>query len=788
MSRPARIGAFLLPIIMLFAPAAAASHGGRLPFELVVVNSHTWGKGTEAWIADMDGDGLDELVGANEELAQVCPIRFVGETYLEAGQINLPIADESLHEIAYLGPRDIDDDGADEFLLSAVRRDTLWLLCYGLGDGLEDRVAVATGESISREPWWDGKVRDLCRIDLGERGHGYAVAMGADMDLLPRGIVMYDAEFESVLWSYEGGAQFRRVCGGDVDGDGREEVVFGSSSVSNGAEMNGTTDRLSYAGVIDDDGRLMWIHPGGGPSTDTHAITVDLTGDGRAEVVWATTPELESDDPVSTIAVRIGATGVPLGEVSVPGRVGRIFSGRTRHGEARAFFGNRGRRLFSVGIVEGETVVTETARLPGRGVGWGCVPVEGVSGDCVLAGLRDGRLLVYDAGLRLLAQHWPRREPLFLEPPFLGLYREKEDEVLLCGISDSAYFFDLVRSPLDWGLVWLIVAVAGGSALATAVSVSPALRGRASRAIARGLAPLMPWAEAERARARSDLLAELETGSHDRMIVTRPLRHLVELLTMARGAGKRGEELVSVVRKWARAYRETSRPALDHVLDLARAWGGAHEEESCLRTAVASAGEGLSRLEVALATDEPPRDIAPELSSLAMRVDALEAALQEMRAKAGEAYVTEVAPALADVLDMHASDLASTGVGLATSVAAAGDASVWIAPEDFRFVVSNLVTNALRAMSDAAVRRLTVETSTSGGFLELRFVDTGSGIPEEKWDRIFELGETTKEGPGGTGLYRSREVVTRLRGSLRIERSAVGEGTAMLLRLRLAAR
>ncbi len=765
-------------LILALASLASAREGERLPFLLEVVNSHAWGEGTEAWIGDMDGDGLDEAIGANPGLAQICPIRFVGGTYLEVSQFNLPRNPDEFSNVVYLGPLDIDDDPAEEFLVSAVVHDTVWLFCYDMIERLR-KIPIETGVSISRDPWWDGSVANVVRVELGN-AHGFAVSVNVDHDRYPREILLFDSTFEHVLWRYEGGAQFKTLVSSDVDGDGRDEVVFGTSSVSNGVEVNGTDDGHSYVGVLDDDGTLLWLKNVGETSTDARPVAVDLAGDGLPEIAATITPEIGDPDVRSTVAVWQGADGEPLGEVRIPARAGPPFAGQARDGRAYVCFSNGGGDVFELGLVDRQATIIRRAEMPARGDVQNCVSVDGVAGDCIFAGLENGRVLVYDSSLRLLAEHQPIRAPLFYEGLFLGRYRESPGVVRLAALTDKIYFFDLVRSPFDWAFFWIIVSVAAGSALVTALSVSRPFRWWVVRLLVAALTPIMPWAAAARANARLELLTELETGSHDKTIVTRPLRHLVGLLTMARGAGKGPEEMAALAGRWTGAYAETSRPALGRILDLARAWGGAVGETAELQSALVSAEDGVARLEAALDGDP-----APELSSLAMRVGALEAALKALRSAAGRAYVTEIVPAMRDVLDLKASELRDLGVAVDVDASSVEGVSAWVTPADLQFVVSNLVDNAVRAMRAPGDRRLHIKAAARGGFVELRFSDTGCGIPDSERESVFALGETTKRGSGGTGLHRSREALATLGGSIDVESTVVGAGTTMVVRLRM---
>lgn len=65
-------------------------------------------------------------------------------------------------------------------------------------------------------------------------------------------------------------------------------------------------------------------------------------------------------------------------------------------------------------------------------------------------------------------------------------------------------------------------------------------------------------------------------------------------------------------------------------------------------------------------------------------------------------------------------------------------------------VFLNLVINAYQAMGEAVKASLTVETTSSGEILTVKFKDTGSGMSDQTMRRLFEPFFTTK--PKGTGL------------------------------------
>jgi signal transduction histidine kinase len=81
---------------------------------------------------------------------------------------------------------------------------------------------------------------------------------------------------------------------------------------------------------------------------------------------------------------------------------------------------------------------------------------------------------------------------------------------------------------------------------------------------------------------------------------------------------------------------------------------------------------------------------------------------------------------------------------------------------------------------------LTVDTrlAPSGDRVEVRFTDTGCGIPAENMARVFEPFFTTKDVGGGTGLGLSISygIVQRHGGTITVQ-SRVGEGSTFMVSL-----
>lgn len=93
----------------------------------------------------------------------------------------------------------------------------------------------------------------------------------------------------------------------------------------------------------------------------------------------------------------------------------------------------------------------------------------------------------------------------------------------------------------------------------------------------------------------------------------------------------------------------------------------------------------------------------------------------------------------------------------------------------------NLFINALDALEDGG--ELTVKTrSMSNGFIEIEVSDTGSGIPEDSIDRIFDPFFSSKDRGTGLGLAIVSTVVDAHNGSINLW-SKVNEGTSFRIML-----
>jgi two-component system, NtrC family, sensor histidine kinase PilS len=106
-------------------------------------------------------------------------------------------------------------------------------------------------------------------------------------------------------------------------------------------------------------------------------------------------------------------------------------------------------------------------------------------------------------------------------------------------------------------------------------------------------------------------------------------------------------------------------------------------------------------------------------------------------------------------------------------------------PARLKQAVWNILTNALEASPRGSVVRVVLESDSSSGYAVLRIQDSGSGIPPEVRDRIFEPFTTTKEGGTGLGLALALTVVRDHEGTIEAD-SSPGGGSLFTVRIPLA--
>ncbi len=99
-------------------------------------------------------------------------------------------------------------------------------------------------------------------------------------------------------------------------------------------------------------------------------------------------------------------------------------------------------------------------------------------------------------------------------------------------------------------------------------------------------------------------------------------------------------------------------------------------------------------------------------------------------------------------------------------------------------VFINLLINSAEAVEHGGTVRVETDEDSSGGFVQVRIIDNGKGIPKEDLERVFEPFFTTKPAGKGTGLGLSVSlgIVRKHGGTIEIQ-SEAGKGTTVVVLL-----
>ncbi|QGN45656.1 DUF4118 domain-containing protein [Micromonospora sp. WMMD558] len=157
--------------------------------------------------------------------------------------------------------------------------------------------------------------------------------------------------------------------------------------------------------------------------------------------------------------------------------------------------------------------------------------------------------------------------------------------------------------------------------------------------------------------------------------------------------------------------------------------------------------------------------------------------LDMSRLQAGALGVRPVAVGLEDAVPRALDELGPVAADVVTDIPAHLPAAL-ADPGLLERVLVNLVANALRHSPPG--QPPTITGSAHAGQVELRVIDTGSGIPEDQWEHVFlpfqRLGDRDNQTGVGLGLALSRGLAEAMRGSITPE-TTPGGGLTMVLRL-----
>ena len=146
---------------------------------------------------------------------------------------------------------------------------------------------------------------------------------------------------------------------------------------------------------------------------------------------------------------------------------------------------------------------------------------------------------------------------------------------------------------------------------------------------------------------------------------------------------------------------------------------------------------------------------------------------------------TDLRVLLADVAASHRTQAEQAGISL-TVIAADDLPTLEVDPARIREVISNLLTNALRHTPRGG--KVDLAAVLAGDRVEVTVHDTGSGIPADQLDRIFDRFYRSPDSPGsGLGLPIAKSLVEAHGGTITAGSEAGRPGTEIRIALPITA-
>lgn len=222
----------------------------------------------------------------------------------------------------------------------------------------------------------------------------------------------------------------------------------------------------------------------------------------------------------------------------------------------------------------------------------------------------------------------------------------------------------------------------------------------------------------------------------------------------------------------------------EQLVELGQLAGGlAHEIKNPLSTI--NINLKLLSEDLARRNDEDHRRWLRRLAGVQEETARLRGILDDFLRFAGKVELTletaDLRRLVGEVTDFFAPQVDAAGVVMRTAMP---DAPVLcrIDVDLVKQALLNLLINAVQAMADGG--ELLIRLSGQRGEAEIEVTDTGTGIPPEELDSIFQAYYSTKKHGTGLGLPTTRRIIREHGGAVRLE-SEPGKGTRFVISLPL---
>ncbi len=737
--------------------------------------------------ADFDLDGIDEFINQGHDTkgnrAGMLLIDFDnGIPLTSVWHAAAAIECEEAQALDFIG------DPAPEVFLPVKKGNKTWMQVYenvhGFGETgytLLLQTESVSGKDINGDGVWDGMMR-FCRLmDLNaDEQKDILTSVCTGYDRNPRGLLAFDGKSGEKLWHFLTAPHVYDIHTVDINQDGVEEILFATDAPCNGNIINDMDDCHSYLVCLSRNGQLLWKKEMSGVFIETRYACADIDEDSEIEIVctYAT-----GDKPDKSTQYELQIRDAPTGEVEKYRRVSTRFSqpflaDLDRDGKNDIVVTNANR---TISVLDAELNVKNQVVLPGRFQACGICQIEDINQDGeqeIIAGSANN-ILIFDSGLRLLGTYLTNRKVRKVHFSRHALYRgllsviegsSPCEDALLLDVGFKTGAEKAFASVTKFGVVSLFVIFVLGIML--------------SFLVLRIIPPL--WEKTRSSgvqkieQGRNALLETLSVFGHGKI----PTANLDRLSLLFKNLPK--DQLPSIeygkkIDEAVMTYFDFTSGRLFEINKKSKLAEINREHREHLE-------KSLKKLE-SLLTDYKTKGIqqsqVEEFSKgIPMTAESLEENIESLWKELARYFSCDTIAVVQEVLAAISVDMKNEKVEL-KNFYVEGDvgAKGFIGRSDFATVLEELVSNAIYSMKKSLKKEIIIKISLGKRKILVEVSDTGCGMKEEDFEKIFDREYSTKK-EGGFGLYHAKATLNKYGGKIKVIRSELGGGTTVQIELR----
>jgi signal transduction histidine kinase len=721
------------------------------------------------WVCDCDGDGWDDYIsqGSPQEgcTDRVNMSRIVQGRIQSIEQINIREG-----RIGNVHVADLDHDQRPEVLLGLADGKRVWLEVWQPKPSrLLRKSAPIDTPDRNGSGSWDGSldVFECADLDLDDVPD-VICGINAGMDRDPRGLLVFSGATLEVIGSCATAGPVDRVKVCEPDDASDTAIVFVTGAVQNGRRVNVFSDDKSYLYAVNRKCEFLWADLAASDMRPWAFDCADLDSDHRYEAIFnrefqeggpATPYELEIKDVVTGAEIR----SLPLAVQAV---------------DVKAVHLDTDTDMELLVLRDDNTIQVMNNDLETIGnypqIGRTSLRlVDDINFDGlpeIIARIGAGSLFVFDRKMQPIAKADLADEVGKVRLAVAG----RSSSYVVAKTGNDVTIMSLISGGMETGSPrWILGSAGMGLLLGSALGATLAYK-RTRTTVTKD--------QLRSRQANDDLLVSLSEFGHSGIARSNLSRLAQYCEAVPEPSSPKRAEHEQRLGAIVRTYLDFTRGLLLRITILS-------SEQPVTKPRAAKLKRCIRDLDALLpARNDKDCPIAPSIENSA-RISALARTIHgevvALRSEVTASYRTDVSGAVCGVVASGIERLAEEQA-IQLSVSFKGHVHAQVGEECLKSCLEILMNNAAEAVAACEKKEISIDVSETDGAVLIEVADTGCGIEESDWERIFDRDATTKGSGHGFGLYHARQSLARHSGSIRVRASSPSRGTIMAVRLKAA--